>query len=322
MEVGNDLIISQTDRVALISGHDWVGRCDVEVDIKRLRVYIPNSETSYQGNSTLLNKAQFNGSCLQKGEYMRKQDFIRIYKYIGDDDKVYIITKNMSNYKITPIRALIFAEISKLKQEDFIEMNCNVSSKVEVQLSTIPQKHKGNSFMVKEDKLLPLLNTLNISISSLIKDGDVKIKYIEDIYLQESHKYSTIKGKRVSALLNDDKLSYWVRKTQNKLLRKSTNSEHIVLKKLTSAFGKRIKAQQPFTINGKVYFADICIKSKKLIIEVDGGYHNTEEQKQKDAIRDAAFKSIGYTTIRINNEQAKDKSFMSEFIKNIKSCKL
>lgn len=52
MEVGNDLIMLQTDKVALISVHDRGG--DVTgVSHYYLGVKIPNSDTSYQGNFTL-----------------------------------------------------------------------------------------------------------------------------------------------------------------------------------------------------------------------------------------------------------------------------
>lgn len=40
-------------------------------------------------------------------------------------------------------------------------------------------------------------------------------------------------------------------------------------------------------------------------IEIDGGYHNKYEQKQKDALKDRMLRESGYTVIRISNEEAK-----------------
>ena len=74
-------------------------------------------------------------------------------------------------------------------------------------------------------------------------------------------------------------------------------------------------------IDGKVYYADLCVKSLKLIIEVDGGYHNTDAQKKKDEERDKAFASIGYKTIRCSNEDACSKKFANELLKTIESLK-
>ena len=46
----------------------------------------------------------------------------------------------------------------------------------------------------------------------------------------------------------------------------------------------------------------ICIE-KKLIIEVDGGYHTTIEQKEADALRTKILNEIGFKVIRFTNEQ-------------------
>jgi hypothetical protein len=41
----------------------------------------------------------------------------------------------------------------------------------------------------------------------------------------------------------------------------------------------------------------------KLVIEVDGGYHDDPEQRAKDLIRDTVLQSHGFRTIRFRNEQ-------------------
>lgn len=46
----------------------------------------------------------------------------------------------------------------------------------------------------------------------------------------------------------------------------------------------------------------VCI-AKKLIIEVDGGYHNTPSQKEADAIRTSILNEFGYAIIRFKNEE-------------------
>ena len=49
------------------------------------------------------------------------------------------------------------------------------------------------------------------------------------------------------------------------------------------------------------YIVDfICLK-QKLIIEVDGGYHNDPTQQQKDRIRQNWLESMGYKVLRFNN---------------------
>lgn len=41
----------------------------------------------------------------------------------------------------------------------------------------------------------------------------------------------------------------------------------------------------------------------KIDIEVDGGYHTTEEQQLKDKEREEDFKKMGYDTLRFTNEE-------------------
>ena len=61
----------------------------------------------------------------------------------------------------------------------------------------------------------------------------------------------------------------------------------------------KFKRQVPF---GK-YIADFLCESKKLIIEIDGGQHNEEENILYDKERTAFFEKEGYRVIRFwNNE--------------------
>lgn len=68
--------------------------------------------------------------------------------------------------------------------------------------------------------------------------------------------------------------------------------------------------QQPVFISGKndkpckFYIADFLDVDNKIDIEVDGGYHTTEEQQMKDKEREEDFKKMGYSTLRITNDDA------------------
>lgn len=56
------------------------------------------------------------------------------------------------------------------------------------------------------------------------------------------------------------------------------------------------------TINNHYYIADFEVKNN-LIIEVDGGYHQLDEQIEKDKKRTSNLEKAGYDTIRITNEE-------------------
>lgn len=51
------------------------------------------------------------------------------------------------------------------------------------------------------------------------------------------------------------------------------------------------------------YIGDFVSIEKKLVIEVDGGYHSQYSQMQKDADRTLHLESMGYKVIRFSNEE-------------------
>jgi len=56
---------------------------------------------------------------------------------------------------------------------------------------------------------------------------------------------------------------------------------------------------------GKRLRPDFTIESKKLIIEIDGSYHDSEEQKFKDLEKELYFDIMGYKVLRFKNEDLK-----------------
>ena len=51
------------------------------------------------------------------------------------------------------------------------------------------------------------------------------------------------------------------------------------------------------------YIVDFFFRSSMLIIEIDGGYHFTEEQHKEDVERQCWLENMGYTVLRFTNEQ-------------------
>lgn len=66
-----------------------------------------------------------------------------------------------------------------------------------------------------------------------------------------------------------------------------------------SALGERCLRQH--IIGG--YIVDFLFRKSKLIVELDGGYHFTEEQQKEDAIRQEWLEQQGYKVLRLTNEQ-------------------
>lgn len=54
------------------------------------------------------------------------------------------------------------------------------------------------------------------------------------------------------------------------------------------------------------YIADFLTYSGKLIIEIDGGYHDTEQQIGEDMVRSAHLNRLGYQVIRFTNDEVQN----------------
>jgi very-short-patch-repair endonuclease len=63
--------------------------------------------------------------------------------------------------------------------------------------------------------------------------------------------------------------------------------------------GYKFRRQHPLSI----YIADFYCHKLKLVIEIDGGYHQTEEQMLLDAERTATIESQGLKVMRFTNEE-------------------
>ncbi len=71
--------------------------------------------------------------------------------------------------------------------------------------------------------------------------------------------------------------------------------EHIRAKQLAVKFNRQ-------HIIGDYIVDFVCIE-KKLVIEVDGGYHSEYEQIEKDEFRTERLNMMGFSVIRFSNEE-------------------
>ncbi len=66
-----------------------------------------------------------------------------------------------------------------------------------------------------------------------------------------------------------------------------------------NAFGVRFRRQH--IIDN--YIVDFVCLSKQLVIEVDGGYHFEDKQKELDEIRTKHLRELGFDELRFTNEE-------------------
>lgn len=101
----------------------------------------------------------------------------------------------------------------------------------------------------------------------------------------------------------------WIEYTRETLKGKANRYEILLGEYLIERKVKFIH-QAPFVIDGKIYFLDFYVPSKRLAIEIDGNYHQSMTQEKYDYVRDRSFQSIGIKTIRISNNETLSKQQM------------
>lgn len=82
--------------------------------------------------------------------------------------------------------------------------------------------------------------------------------------------------------------------------RNPTEAERCLWQMLrNNALGVKFRRQHPI----EDYIADFICLDKKLILEIDGGYHYCEEQKEEDQTRTSNLEKMGFRVLRFTNEQ-------------------
>ena len=85
-----------------------------------------------------------------------------------------------------------------------------------------------------------------------------------------------------------------------KLRKKMTDAEKIIGEKLCNKqLGVKIRRQHPIW----KFIADYYCHEIKLVIEIDGGIHLLEENKEYDISRDVTLNEFGIEIIRFSNDQ-------------------
>jgi len=112
------------------------------------------------------------------------------------------------------------------------------------------------------------------------------------------------------SLSRDPRLVLVAKTLCRELRRNSTEAEDLMWQRLRNRqlLSKKFYRQYPlfFDLYGKetFYIADFFCYEHKLVIEIDGGYH--EQQKVKDTLRTEVINLLGIRVIRFKNEEVKE----------------
>ena len=246
--------------------------------------------------------------------------------------KIYSFLAKNECYLTTPN----FDENLLQKILDSIDVTTRIRLKTEFKRFglCVDRGKSGHSMVVIKDVLKGYCTANNIILETLLSNNSIvpftakqfmEIRHKKNIDKEVRKQYNKHKRDIFRDYVLKDPLStreqkqrvlldIWSdKKLQNKEIA-STEFENILFNKLFGIYKKRVKRQQKFIVRNKVYFVDIYMKAYKLVIEVDGGYHNSPQQIEKDKQKDFDLSTLGLLVIRVKNEDVR-KRF--GFIKNI-----
>lgn len=98
-----------------------------------------------------------------------------------------------------------------------------------------------------------------------------------------------------------DPLDYELLKANAKENRRNMTDAESVFWQMAKGSGLGEKCRRQYVIGD--YIVDFFFRKSMLIVEIDGGYHTTEEQQQKDAERQEWLEYNDYKVLRFTNEQ-------------------
>lgn len=91
-------------------------------------------------------------------------------------------------------------------------------------------------------------------------------------------------------------LAYWARLYSQPTAPENSLEPHV------ARLGRRYRAQHPVFAAGCI--VDFALLDEKIVIEVDGRSHASAEAKAKDAARTAKLERLGWTVVRMSNDEA------------------
>ena len=98
-----------------------------------------------------------------------------------------------------------------------------------------------------------------------------------------------------------DTVEYKILKDNAKANRNNQTEAESVFWSIAKGGGFGEKCRRQYIIGE--YIVDFFFRKSMLIVEIDGGYHCTDEQQKEDTIRQNWLEQKGYKVLRIPNEQ-------------------
>jgi ATP-dependent exoDNAse (exonuclease V) beta subunit len=290
--------------------------------------FLPKMENTSEEEESLDKIEMYLKATLKTIEKVKNEGF--------DYQEIVILTRKraqgiaLANYLIENNIPIISSETLMIKNSTDVQMIINV----------LRYLHNNSDIKAKAGFLLYIANQFqtNMAVHDFIAKGKEKVKENEfELWLSEfdislsfqdirkkslyeaveiivskflsptlskgkgdiTENHADEKGQKLGYLTGGKYSHLSIEKAQE-MRKKPTDAEKILWSELKSK-SLEYKFRQQHLVND--FIVDFVCLSKKLIIEVDGEYHFTEEQIQLDADRTRILNELGYKLIRFKNEE-------------------
>ena len=142
----------------------------------------------------------------------------------------------------------------------------------------------------------------------------ISLPSVQSIQMEIEQDYHTLEEKKE-----------FLEKEAQRMRENPTEGEKL-FKDFCDKYGIAYTNQKPVMVGYKGFIIDFEIistenpewhssKKRKIAVEIDGEYHKTKEQKEKDTARSKTLKGAAYKVIRFTNEEVKDeKTIVQKFL--------
>jgi len=110
----------------------------------------------------------------------------------------------------------------------------------------------------------------------------------------------------------------WIRYRRAELMTNATNAEKQAYNLLLK-LGYKVVRQYPIHTGRRLYFADLYIPALRAILEIDGGYHYTDNQRRLDTNRSNGLWRLGFHVLRLSNADARDMNKVKAKLKKLRT---
>lgn len=268
-----------------------------------------------------------------KAVYFKSSKYDSVYNglldFVGNNDsRIIILSKWCRNVKGLKIKA-VYKAIANLKIQEYVHpffdedylkphgayrdvlIKINELSKISKFFDLTPKEFKKSAYSWDVGFSLSDYRKFIVKRRMIeAKRAEIDESYLSDIQLDSRFYYT--KEYVSSRKYSSDYLKSYVESNIKNITEGEKAAKNILDKN-----GLVYEFQKACIINGHSYIMDFYLPEYGVCIEIDGGYHDTQEQLLKDRERTNLISKSGILLVRFTNDEAIEEIGIQLFITNV-----